>query len=310
MERRRHPNIQNIPQLMCTRAPPAFCSMQTTEDERTRQRRLHPHPVFIHHSSHDHPMPLRITILVISFMTSSLTAQVNTEWLRREAGSEGVFGGVSLGVTVEQGNSDVLDVSASGRIDGRFGKIYTFVIGSYRRSLGDGEAFRNNAFVHARAALPIDTAGLFRIEVFAQKQFDDFLSLKDRNLLGGGVRMRLLDLSEDSLALLVNGGIGAMLENELTSIPVDIDTTVVRATSYLTISTRLTPWISLLATTYYQPLMERTGDFRLLVDGHVAFKASTVLSIFIALNYRFDSEPLPLLKRYDVKLSNGITVEF
>lgn len=257
------------------------------------------------------PLPaMRISTILLVLIASAAHAQVNTEWMRKEAGSEGIHGGISLGATVEQGNSDVLDLNSSGRIDGRFGRIYAFVVGSYRRSLSGGEAYRNNAFAHVRVAIPLDTTGFVRVELFGQKQFDDFLRLKDRNLGGAGARIRIVDLSSDSTSILAHLGIGGMFESELSADSIDARTDLVRSTNYLTISGRVTPWTSVVATTYYQPAITRIHDYRLLVEGSVNFKLSTFLSLFVAMNYRFDNEPHAGLRRYDLKITNGISVDF
>lgn len=253
---------------------------------------------------------MRISTILPVLLASTLQAQVNTEWMRRDEGSEGTHARMTLGTTVEQGNSDVLDIVASGRVDGRFRWIYSFLVGSYRRSLSRGDAFRNNAFIHLRVALPLDTTGFLRAELFGQKQFDDFLQLSDRNLVGSGARIRLVDVPIDSVALLVHLGIGGMFESESTTEPVTTRTDLVRSTNYLTLSLRTTPLTTLLATAYYQPSIVRLHDFRLLVDGSMTVQMSTLLSIFVAVNYRFDNEPHADLKKYDVKITNGLSVDF
>ncbi len=63
-------------------------------------------------------------------------------------------------------------------------------------------------------------------------------------------------------------------------------------------------------TSYYQPDVRQFSDYRILVQSGFSVKLAKNLSLTTSLEYRFDSEPMTDIEKYDVGITNGITARF
>lgn len=236
-------------------------------------------------------------------------SQVNTESLRREREREGVHGQLGLNIAFQSGNSEYLKYNVGGRLDFRNDQVYTFAVANYQRGKQADALYLHDAFLHLRFVYGLDSS--FKPEVFAQKEFNDFIRLKDRQLAGAGLRITLFDRSTDTTSFTLNVGVGGMFESELLSIePEQLRTDLVRSTNYLAMFWQIRNAVALTATGYYQVALSRMSDFRILGDASLTFTITDFLAFGASFNYRLDNEPPPDVKRYDLKLSNGVTVLF
>lgn len=253
----------------------------------------------------------RITqaIVVALLVLYSAQSQVNTESMRREWGGEGVHGQAGINLALQQGNSPYVRLGLGARLDYLADPLYTFVVANWQRRT-DAETLKQyDGFLHGRAVYTLIPT--VKAEGFAQKEFNEFIRLKDRNLLGAGVRFTLAEANTDSFLLTLHCGVGAMHEQEVLDLkPINERTSLIRSTNYLTFAWRIRKSFSVTTTTYYQPAFSNPRDFRVLNNLTGTFSISEVLSFNVALNYRYDHQPPPLVKPYDLTISNGMTVGF
>ncbi len=152
--------------------------------------------------------------------------------------------------------------------------------------------------------------GKFSGELFVQKEFDDFILLKDRNLVGGGFRTVLIQLDSTNKKLRLFLGDGAMWENEkLHTNPVS-QTKILRSTNYLSFQMRLNNIININFVGYYQVNLERFRNYRILVEGSLGFNLTKSITFQTNFNLRFDNEPPKTIKKNDLELTNGLKFSF
>jgi hypothetical protein len=151
-----------------------------------------------------------------------------------------------------------------------------------------------------------------KLETFGQKEFNDFIRLKDRNLIGGGVRISLLNrVPDEDEALSLHIGIGGMFENEVENNDSgEIRTNLVRSTNYLSFRWKIKRDLAFGAIGYYQVALAEAADFRVLGDASLQFGITEALSFTAGLHLRYDNEPPPDVERHDLELKNGIVVTF
>ncbi|MBS1911257.1 MAG: DUF481 domain-containing protein [Bacteroidetes bacterium] len=252
-----------------------------------------------------------ITLLAAPLL---LQAQVNTEAMRRELVANGVQS--QLGATFEyaSGNNTYADIGASYRFDLRSGPVYAFLVANYNRGassddlLHKTDLYQNDGFAHIRCIYSLDS--VFRPEAFVQKEFNDFILLRDRDLAGAGLRMRLLNLCDSTRTLQGDLGIGGMFEYEhISSIPEET-TRLFRSTNYIALRYSVAAGTSVGITTYYQIAPKDPHDFRVLADANLTVQLSTILSFTTSAHYRYDNDPPPAVKHYDMKIANGLGVTF
>ncbi len=246
---------------------------------------------------------------VALLLAGSTQAQVNTESMRREWGGEGVHGQAGANLALQQGNSPYLRLGLGARIDYLANPFYTFLVANWQRRTDAGTLKQHDGFLHGRVVYTVTPT--VKAEGFAQKEFNDFIKLKDRTLLGAGARLTLAETNTDSFMLVIHCGIGAMHERELLNLePTDERQRLIRSTNYLTFAWRVRKTFSVTTTTYYQPAFGTPRDFRLLSNLTGTFSITDLLSFNVALNYRYDHQPPPAVKPYDLTISNGVTVGF
>ena len=150
-------------------------------------------------------------IYLVVFATSA-KAQINIETLRRLDSKPGWYNDVTLSLTYQSGNTDLLRFKSSLRSDYWFDKYHTFGIATLQQGEQGGKLYTDKGFIHLRGARSIiENLG---VEMFLQKQFNESILLRDRNLAGGGVRISALKQRTDTkntglnLYLGIGGNVG------------------------------------------------------------------------------------------------------
>lgn len=247
-------------------------------------------------------------LLLACIGARGMTAQVNTEAMRHDNAAAGLQQRVNVDVCYQEGNNNSLALGAGYRADLRVDPIYTFLILDYDRGSGNKELYQNAGFAHLRVVWSLDS--IVHPEIFAQKQFDDFILLHDRMLGGGGVRLCLVNHRDSAWSATLQLGIGAMYEYERIAATPDTTTRLIRSTNYIGGSLTLGPTLRIGGTAYYQVAPAATRDFRILAEGEIAVSVSPLLAFTTSVKYRFDNEPPVGVVRHDLKIVNGLALTF
>jgi putative salt-induced outer membrane protein YdiY len=235
---------------------------------------------------------------------SIIQAQVDTEAMRESSIEEGWKTTLSLNALAQQGNTEVLFFDTKLRFDYRAAKLHIFFCASLQYGDESEERFINEGFMHLRWVRSLDSR--FTVEVFVQNEFDDSILLEKRRLLGGGLRTLILEANK----IILHMGNGFMIEHEDYTDPAEEDKRLLRSTNYLTGEWWLDDRIQIYLTTYFQPNVESISDYRVLLSNGLEFKLTDLLYANIKLGYRFDSEPLRGIKKYDIETVNGLSLTF
>lgn len=250
-------------------------------------------------------------IFILLGCSMSLSAQVNTERMRRIDTGEGWFHDIGVSVSLFGGNSRLLLLSGSYRMDWVRDKYYSFIVGNYLRGTSDDDLVLHRGFAHVR--LQRSLTRHWKIEAFTQKEFNDFIQLKDRQLGGGGFRFEWFD--HDSTRTTgrpvdISIGSGLMVEHEQFSGQTKPDTRFVRSTNYTALRFKRNPQTFLYTVGYFQMAIEEPSAYRILVESSAGLALSKYLTFTVSFNYRYDHRPATGVKRYDYSFSNGLTLSF
>lgn len=258
-------------------------------------------------------------------LTSLLSAQVNTEAMRKEDLTPGLHTTLGADLGYIAGNSNLLQVRSNLRFDYLSGGNHFFLVIEYQQGRKDERRFINKGFAHLRGmkALGRSTTGealtpRLHVEGFLQREFNEFIDLEDRQLAGGGLRIRWHQrqgTAETPPPLQLNTGVGFMWEREQidTTSPETNDkpvTDIIRSTNYLVVRWNIDNRLALFSTTYYQFDLRRLSDYRVLWEGRLNFTITKRLSLTVNLNLRYDSEPPRGIKPLDLEITNGISYSF
>jgi hypothetical protein len=243
------------------------------------------------------------TVCVIMFTLEAALSQVNTEAFRNKSPKTEGFkcsGGANLSLI--RGNSDFHLFDTNLRFDYLFPRYHSFLVSSFQKGQKSGEKFANSAFIHFRNVLRLKTILYF--EVFAQMEFNDFLKLTRRQLVGSGLRVQAIN-KKDVLTTYL--GMGAMIEKEDYSRDSDSDKLSLRSTNYANSTWTLNSHVRVVLTGYLQFDVNHPPDYRILLDGGFEISLNQLIQLKVTFKDRYDSEPLKGLQSNDFSLQNGFS---
>jgi hypothetical protein len=253
-------------------------------------------------------MKRTITIGLL-LLISILTSQVNTEGMRSEDNRDGFKNQFNLDLGFEKANSEVLELATKYRLDYIMqDNFHSFMILSfnsgYEKEDNVKNIITNKGFIHLRTTKNI--LNNYQMEVFTQYEFNEFLLLIDRYLLGAGLRIGFNNNKLSTTYL----GIGLMIENETYDLDEENEKSLLRSTNYIKNNIALSANIELNNTAYFQIASDDFNDYRILYDGGLDFHVNESFAFTIELNYRYDNDPHGDLGRSYIQISNGMSFNF
>ena len=262
----------------------------------------------------------------VTALTLPAAAQVNTENMRVGADEPGWARTFDLNSSFQRGNteSEVLggglrlqyawpppaepeDDDADDVAEGPANTV--FLTSNYSFTRLNDNRFVNNALSHLRFIRRHSPR--LSYELFGQHQFNEFIRLEQRLLVGGGGRFLVLQAPQTEIFL----GTGYMLERETLDLPREPRearrSEHHRSTNYLTVRyNSKDERLRLVKTVYVQTRVDRLEDYRLLSETSFEIQLFGRLALAINLNVTHDSEPPTGVKETDVVLSNSLRYSF
>jgi len=240
-----------------------------------------------------------ITIIAALLISTALSAQVNTESMRRS--TEKAFSGeINLSCDITSGNSQLISYGIAPAFAWQKTSHHLFMLNNYQQVKSGDNSIINKGFSHVRYNLSLSPKLV--LELFSQVEYNRAQLLDHRFLLGAGARIPF-DGENFSQAI----GFTPMWEYE------NADTLgiyrIIRLSSYWSMR-----WhgenLRISNTLYAQPDAIRPRDYRLLAEGKITVKWTKQLSFSTSWRFRFDSEPLKDLNKEDFELKNGLEYQF
>ncbi|MBU1657499.1 DUF481 domain-containing protein [bacterium] len=257
------------------------------------------------------PVMKLLALLLISITSLFALVSIAPVEIGDKPGTHGV-GAVSL--ESKRGNTDKNNYKASVRItydDNVSAVTWGEVSGEY----GDTNYQKNtdNLYAHVRHITKIDDKNL-RAEYFGQIQNDEFKLIKDRFLLGAGIRYKLFellnnistDVFKDSKGYVGLGGFYEYIDYTSQ----DSCENNIRLNAYFGYTMKLEEKVSFSYAFYYQP---KIYDFKDYVSSNkLELKVHIYKKLFLAFNlfYETDSKPPAGVKTDDYGQLTNFIFEF
>lgn len=250
---------------------------------------------------------------LIMLLPVKTEAQVNTEALRIDSDVRGFVSSSRISGNVSAGNTSIYEVNANKRIDYVWHRNRSFAVIDYRYGYKNNEPYKNSAFIAIRNTY--DISSIVSVEAFAQQQWDEFIRLQDRKLIGSGLRLLPVNVKneENGLEFSTYVGIGAMYEREVfsaTSAHPSFTTNFLRSTNYLSLQFGKPNSFHLSAVQYVQIAASRNEDFRYIADASMNIQVVENTSLVLSLRYRFDNQPPPGIRPFDLSYTTGFSYRF
>ena len=182
---------------------------------------------------------------------------------------------------------------------------YLLLSGSYGKS--NGVKSSDKSFVHLRHIQQFHPTTAW--EAYLQAEKDQFARLEYRGLAGGGLRFNLYQQENRGAIYL---GLGAYYSEErIDDAYADAGTERLwRGSSYLLLKYQATPNTVLMSTTYYQPAMGDSADYRALEQAAMKVKLNDQLSLVLSADYRYDSQPPIGVEKENSTVKTSFSLEF
>jgi len=253
---------------------------------------------------------LLLTLIFVVF-SLNLSAQINTEKFRKYGEKKGLLFNTLFGFGYSGGNTNYLSVNGNLRLDYNALKNNFFIVTNYEFKETQTEKVANRGFVHLRGVHPFND--VLAVEGFLQQEFNEFILLENRNLVGAGLRTRILNYTpahDSAGGFRVRLGTGLMHEHELYNIgeanKIEVVKNPFRFTSYLTIDWTISHRVNFWAVGYYQPNLTLLDDFRSILESGIEVWILGKLYLTVDFSYRYNKQPVGDVKHYDVVVTNGV----
>lgn len=263
-----------------------------------------------------------IVAVGLGTIARAASAQVNAETLKPNVLKPGWSGGVDGSFALSRGNIELLDIGGAAKV--QFQTLHpadrtpgpmrwlsqrTFLTASGRFAERGGAPFVSQAFLFGRwTAMWHPRVGH---DLFVQFQFNEFLRLRRRSVIGAGLRVEIV---HEPLFVL-SAGAGYMLEYETIDVAPgasDSPTALAhRMASSLTARLRLFDGGLLVQNTlFFQPRFDAWDDVRILNDLEIMAKVTDLLALGTTISILYDSAPPTSIVPLDLRMTSTVRLSF
>ncbi len=251
---------------------------------------------------------LNYLLAVLFLLSLKIYAQINTERYRLDSDSIGFTGIADIEITAITGNTDFQFINLGGRLNYNWGTSYTFLVTDGGFGWDDGKRIFNQALLHLRHVQDIND--LIQAEAFAQTDFNKKRLLTERELIGGGLRFRILKLDNFKFRL----GTSYFYEHEKYDVPAKSihgnNLFANRLSAYLTFELKIKDDVKLVMINYFQPRVGKWNDYRIISDNSLVVELSSFVDLNVGFNLRYDSRPPETIKDTDTFTKFGFGFKF
>lgn len=242
-----------------------------------------------------------ILFLCTSFVSS---AQIlNAESLRKVTDTSGWSGSTSLHFALKRSANDFFTIANDIHLQYKMNKNLVLFKNHISFQKIEGDNFTNFGISHLRYNYKYTSR--IAMEVFAQGQYNKVSKIDFRGLLGAGPRFKLSTSEKYKFYL----GTLVMYEQEELSDGSDIERNV-RGSSYLSFSLYPTDRVTLVSTTYYQPILIEFSDYRISSQSSLLIDIFKDLALKTSYTFTYNATPAIDVPNSQYRLTSGLTYSF
>lgn len=255
---------------------------------------------------------LLIVMALALFQSSQLLAQINTEKFRKYDAEDGFLFNLQTTFTLKSGNTEYNAIKAAGRIDHSGGFMDYFLVGNIEAKNTPEKRIQNQGFAHLRGMWEIAEKTTW--ETFVQRQYDEFIDLNYRTVIGSAIKYRFFEsysINDSTNVLNLNVSTGLMYEHENYKMdPENIDRRLWRSTNFVSFDWSKQKRMSFTGVVYYQPAFNNFSDYRVAAETTLEFSIVQKLFFTVQFTCKYNNLPVTDVKKYDLSLENGLRFEF
>jgi putative salt-induced outer membrane protein YdiY len=254
---------------------------------------------------------IQYALFPILFFSNSAIAIVNIENMRigSDKQGSGFDAKVTLDVNGKNGNTKKIKAGFGSRLQWYEENSTRFVVLNYEYGESVGIKDTDKSFFHSRNIW--HQSDLISWELFAQLESNEFTRLSLRSLLGGGVRLNLINDSENQAAYFGLGFFRSKedLDQQLGATDSGVDYAS-RANLYLVYKYKISSHSRLANTFYYQPDISEMSDYRLLEQFGLQVDINDQLAFKVSIDMVHDNRPPQNIIKTDTSYNTGFEYRF
>jgi len=246
-----------------------------------------------------------LCLLLFSISIAASSQIVNTESARMQSDTVGWLGGAGLAFSLNQNKETIfgLDAEAHFQYKTSNDKGLWLLLGNYGFLRVGKDDHISNQFIHFRYNRKVND--WLRWEFFTQFQNNAVTQIDSRFLFGTGPRYKIIKTKYFRLyaATLF------MYEREREkTIPVVLHNDI-RNSDYVSFTWTPKENIELISTTFFQPLLKKLSDYRILNQAALKVKGTKHFSLSLKWNYLHDRFPAGEAPRTTYSFATGLDFE-
>ncbi|MBT8256235.1 MAG: DUF481 domain-containing protein [Bacteroidia bacterium] len=246
-----------------------------------------------------------LLIIILICVCGTVQAQIlNAESLRKVTDTSGWSGSVSANFALKRNVNDFLVIGTNIHVQYKKDPHLILFKNDINFQKIEGDRFENSGITHVRYNYRFTSR--FAWEAFVQGQYNKVNLIDFRGLIGTGPRFKLTTSEKYKFY----GGAAVMYEYEKVSDGVTPKQKVIRGSSYLSFSLYPSDRVTVVSTTYYQPLFETFGDYRISTQNSLLVGLFKNFSVEISYNFVFDTFPAVGIPKSQYDFSTGLAYTF
>lgn len=248
---------------------------------------------------------MRLLTLLFLFALSQSSAQIlNAESLRKVTDTSGFSGALSASFALKRNTNDFLTIGSDIHLQYKMDDHLILFKNDVAFQKIEGEDFDNSLITHLRYNYRFHEHIAW--ELFVQGQYNKINLIDFRGLVGTGPRFKLTK----SESYKFYAGTLVMYEHEKVADGVTSTQRDIRGSTYLSFSLYHTESITLISTTYYQPLLNKFSDFRITTDSSLLVNLFTNFGLKTTYRFTYDAFPAVGIPKSQYDFSTGVTYSF
>jgi hypothetical protein len=243
-------------------------------------------------------------IVFFFLLANASSAQViNIENKRFLNDTNGWVGNVDFNFNVINNTQQVLQFSNAIRVQYQKNRSRFILLNDLNFIKAGSTDFANAGYQHFRYNYKISKC--LTMEAFTQTQYNPVLKLDFRYLIGAGPRLKLLKKEKARIY------VAALYMYEYDDIMNDaVNLYEHRLSSYLTCTFSVFKTVELTSTTFYQPNLENTSDFRIANDSGLEIHINKHLNFKSSFNMLYDTKQPIGIPDLVYSFRNGLSIKF
>lgn len=245
---------------------------------------------------------LFITLLSATFYSHGQI--LNAESLRKVTDTSGFSGATSANFALKRNVNDFVTLGSDIHLQYKKNNHLALFKNDVNFQKIEGEKFENSLISHLRYNYKFHPKIAW--EAFIQGQYNKVNLIKFRGLAGTGPRFKLTNSEKYKCYL----GAAAMLEYEEVTDGVTPLQRKLRGSSYFSFSLYPADHISIISTTYYQPLFNEFSDYRISSQSSLLVGLFSNFSVKLSHTFVYDAFPAVGIPNSQYEFTTGVAYTF